>query len=422
NVNQSNEAIKRHASPNETDFFRGLAGALKFNNLQINLFYSHRKQDANADSATIYTFKTDGYNRIPNDINKRKTATVDMGGSHIRWRNEAFNLGLTFVYYSFGGKELNPDPKPYNLFYLRGKSYFNSGMNYSFKAKRFSFKGEAALDADGKWATVNNLLLNPASSVNLIFSYRNYARDYNAFYAKAFSESSGVRNENGFYMGVKLHPFRQWELSAYVDYFRFPWLRYGVNSSSSGRDGLVQVNYKPSEDWQMQLRYKYKEKEKNVIQENGNHTFILPYQQQRWQFRFDYRHSSLELKTQADYNLYTDDSQSQPGWSLTQTFGFAPDKSKFRIDGSLGYFHANDWNSRISIYEKNILYAFYYPSFSGEGLRFYTVVKWKIAPSLTIYLKLANTRYFDRDVIGSDLEEIQGRDKTDVYCLLKYEF
>jgi hypothetical protein len=422
NINQTNEGIKRHASTNETDFFRGLAGSLKFKNLQIGLFYSHRKQDANADSTTVYTFKTDGYNRIPNDINKRRTATVDMGGSHIRWRNESLNVGLTFVYYSFGGKRLNPDPKPYNLFYLRGKSYFNSGINYSYRTKVFSLKGETALDADGKWATVNNLLLNPSSSVNLMFSYRNYARDYNAFYAKAFSESSRVQNETGFYTGIKLHPFRQWELSAYADYFRFPWLKYGVNSSSSGVDGLVQVIYKPLENLQMQLRYKYKEKEKNVIQGNGNNTFILPYRQQRWQFRVDYRRKSLEIKTQANYNLYTDDSHSQPGRSLTQTFGFSPDKSKLQIEGSLGYFHTGDWNSRIYVYEKNILYAFYYPSFYGEGLRFFTVVKWKIAHSLTIYLKLANTRYFDRDVIGSDLEEIHGKDKTDMYCLLKYEF
>ena len=422
NINQMNEGIKRHASTNETDFFRGVAGALKFKNLQISLFYSHRNQDANADSVFIYTFKTDGYNRIPNDINKRRTATVDMSGSHVRWRNESLNLGYTFVYYSFGGKELNPTPQPYNLFYLRGKSYFNTGMNYSFRKKRFSFQGETAMDADGRWATVNNLLINPASSIDWVFSYRNYARDYNAFYSRAFSESSLVQNESGFYTGVKLHPFSRWELSAYADFFRFPWLKYGINSASSGVDDLLQIIYKPKTNLQMQLRYKYKQKEKNVIQENGNRTFVLPYQQQRWQFRIDSRYKNLELKTQADYNLYTDNSRPQPGWALTQSFGFSPDKSKLQIDGSLGYFHTNDWNSRISIYEKNILYAFYYPSFYGEGLRFYTVVKWKIVPSLTIYLKLANTRYFDRDVISSDLEAIQGRDKTDIYCLLKYEF
>ncbi|MDR0768977.1 MAG: helix-hairpin-helix domain-containing protein [Dysgonamonadaceae bacterium] len=420
-VNSSNEGIKRHASPGETDFFRGLAGALKFRDFQINLFCSHRKQDANADSTFIYTFKTDGYNRVPNDVNKRRTATVNMGGSHIRWRNEALNIGLTFVYYTFGDKQLNPKPQPYNLFYLREKSHFNTSLNYGFRTKRLSFKGETALDVNGKWATVNSLLLNPASSVNLVFSCRHYARDYNALYGKAFSETSQVRNETGFYTGVKLRPFARWELSAYADYFRFPWLRYGVNSPSSGVDGLVQIVYSPKENLQMQLRYKYKEKEENVKETTGDYV-ILPYRQQRGQFRIDYRREIWELKMQADYTVYTDDRQLQSGWSLTQTFGFSPDKSKFRVDGSLGYFHTNNWDSRIGIYEKNILYAFSYPSFYGEGLRLYTVVKWKIAPPLTIYLKLANTRYFDRDEIGSDLEVIQGRDKTDASCLLKYKF
>jgi hypothetical protein len=289
--------------------------------------------------------------------------------------------------------------------------------------RKFSFQGETAIDANGKWATVNNLLLNPASSVDLVFSYRNYARDYNAFYSKAFSESSTIQNEKGFYTGIKFHPLRKWELSAYVDYFQFPWLKYGINSPSSGTDGLVQINYKHSDRFQMNLRYKYKEKYKNAIQESGNETFVLPYVQQRWRYQLDYQNGSgFGMKTQADYNLYTSNPESQAGWALTQNFSFAPDKSKFQLDGALAYFHASDWNSRINIYEKNILYAFSFPNYYGEGVRVYSVVKWKITTKLTFYLKLASTHYFDREVIGSGLEEIQGKDKTDIYALCKYNF
>jgi hypothetical protein len=346
-----------------------------------------------------------------------------MAGSHVRWRTETVNIGLTAVYYSFGGKEYKPDPKAYNLFYMREKNYYNTGINYGFRKKRFSFQGEIAIDADGKWATVNNFLLNPASSVDWILSYRNYARDYNAFYAKGFSESSKVQNETGFYTGIKFHPFSKWELSAYVDLFLFPWLKYGVNSPSSGTDGLAQIIYKPGKNLQMQLRYKYKQKSKNVIQENGNETFVLPYEQHRWRYQTAYAlHARWETKTQADYNLYNDYSQRQKGWSLTQSISYSSAKSNFQIDGSLGYFHTSDWNTRISIYEKNILYAFSFPNYYGEGIRFYSVVKWKIAKSATLYLKIAHTKYFDRTVISSDLEEIQGKNKTDLYCLIKYSF
>jgi len=423
NINQKDRGIKRHTSMNENNYFRGVAGTLSRNNTQIHLFYSHRDHDANADSTYIYSFKTDGYNRVPNDIHKKKSVQIDMGGAHIQWRNESFRFGLTAIYYSFGGKELNPTPQTYNLFYLRGKNHFNSGINYEYRDRKISFQGETAMDVSGKWATINNLLINPSSSIDWIISYRNYARDYNAFYGKAFAESSAVQNETGFYTGIRFRPFSKWELSTYIDYFRFPWMKYGVNSPSSGTDGLIQLVYKHNSRLQMNLRYKYKEKYQNQIQEDARKTEVNPYEQERWRFQLDYRNEKgFGLKTQADYNGYSSASKSTTGWSLTQTASFAKPQSNFQIDGALAYFNAGDWNNRISIYEKNILYAFSFPNYYGEGLRFYSVIKWKITSFLTFYCKLATTHYIDRETVSSGLEAIQGKDKTDIYGLIKYQF
>jgi hypothetical protein len=287
NINLTGRGIKRHTSTNEYSFFRGVAGTMSYKDTQFNFFFSHRNHDANADSSYIYTFKTDGYNRVPNDILKKKTAQIDMGGAHIQWRNESFRFGFTAVYYSFGGKELNPNPQTYNLFYLRENYHFNSGMNYEYHDRKISFQGETAVDVSGKWATINNLLLNPASTVDWVLSYRNYARDYNAFYGKAFAESSAVQNENGFYTGIRIRPFRKCELSAYIDYFRFPWLKYGVNSPSSGVDGLIRLAYKHNSRLQMNVRYKYKEKYQNQIQVDARKTEVNPYEQERWRAQLD---------------------------------------------------------------------------------------------------------------------------------------
>ena len=423
NIGLKGQGIKRHTSTNEDSYFRGVAGAINYNKMQFYLFYSHRNHDANADSSFIYSFKTDGYHRVPNDILKKRNATIDVGGTHIQWRNESFRFGFTAVYYSFGGKELNPDPQPYNLFYLRKKRFFNSGLNYEYHDKKISFQGETAMDASGKWATLNNLLITPVSVVDWILSYRNYARDYNAFYSKAFAESSSVQNETGFYTGICFHPFRKWELSAYIDYFQFPWLKFSINSPSSGSDGLIQLVYKHNYRLQMNLRYKYKEKYKNQIQEDARKTEVIPYQQNRWRFQLDYRNEKgFGLKTQADCNVYTSAPSSTTGWSLTQTVSLAKAQSKFHFDGALAYFHAGNWNNRISIYEKNILYAFTFPNYYGEGFRFYSLVEWKPTSSLTIYCKLASTHYFDRKIIGSGLETIQGKDKTDISGLIRYRF
>jgi hypothetical protein len=423
NINQKNTGIKRHVSTNESQYFSGVAGALKWNNTRFVFFYSNRNQDASIDGSTILSFKTDGYHRTYNDLLKRETIHTETFGSNMQWQKEKFSLGLTAVYYSFGGKELNPDLKPYNLFYLRGESGFNSGINYAYRQKIFRFQGETAIDKFGKIATLNHLFLKPVSFIDWVFSIRYYDRGYNAFYGKSFSESTAVQNETGFYTGLKIHLFRKWELSAYWDYFVFPWLKYGVDTPSSGNDALVQLKYNLRPNVQMNLRYKFKEKEKNVNREENHTTGVLPYNQQSWRYQLNYAlHKGLTFKTQADYNLYESAGQNQQAWSITQSVAYVPDQSKFQFNGALAYFHAGDWNTRIYVYETNILYTSNFPVYYGEGLRYYAVVKWKVSKPLTFYLKCASTHYFDKDVIGSGLEEIKGREKTDIYGLIKYDF
>ena len=422
-ISQMNNGIKRHISTNESQYFSGVAGKIKWGNTQINLFYSHRNQDANADSLYIYSFKTDGYHRTYNDLLKRNESQIETFGGHFSWRKDNLSIGLTSVYYSFEGKDLNPELRPYNLFYLRGKNHFNKGINYHYKQRKFSFQGETAVDNSGKIATIHNVFLKPVSFIDWIFSFRYYDKEYNAFYGKGFSESTSIQNETGFYTGLKFQVFRKWEIATYWDYFVFPWLKYNVNAPTSGSDALVQLKYRTNANLQMNLRYKYKEKSKNVNQENEKVTAVLPYEQHRWRYQLNYSlNKKFSFQTQMDYNVYRNDWESSKGKSITQSFSYAPTPAKVQIDGGFAYFQTDNWDTRISIYEKNILYAFSFPTYYGNGLRYYTVIKWKIIKPLTFYFKIASSHYFDRDVIGSGLEEIQGKEKTDVYCLLKYTF
>jgi hypothetical protein len=424
NINQKNTEIKRNVSTNENQYFNGVAGTLKFKQVETSFFFSFRRPDANADSATIYTFKTDGYHRTPNDIEKKNSAEVNLYGAHIQWKNEHLAFRLTATYYSFGRKELNPEPHPYNLYALRGKDHANAGLHYSYYKKKFIFHGETAIDKAGKMASIHNLSFNPASFISWVVSYRYYMKDYNALYAKAFSESSTVQNESGFYTGMKIHLFRRWELAGYWDYYTFPWLKFGIDAPSSGNDILLQLSYHTNENMQMNVRYKWKEKQKNQRLENEYETQVLPYDQHQWRYQFNYQaNPAISLRTQADYKLYKDATAEQSAWSLTQNLTLAPTgKTRFQLEGGFAYFNSAYWNARINIYEKIILYAFSSQNYYGKGLRYYMVVKWKIFNPLTVYLKAASTHYFDRSAIGSGLERIDGKEKSDIYFLIKYKF
>ncbi|GHT42237.1 hypothetical protein AGMMS49965_13370 [Bacteroidia bacterium] len=414
NVATTGGGIKRHTSTGESSYFSGVAGTLKFNNLRLALFYSRRNQDANATDSTILTIKTDGYHRTLGDLQKRAAARTELFGSNAQWRNKSFSLGITAIYYDFIDKMLSPTPHPYNVFTLRGGDHWNMGANYAVQQHKFQFQGETAVDGMGKMATVNHLTVAPTSSMEWAFSFRHYDRAYNALYGKSFSESTAVQNETGFYTGVKIRLPIRCELAAYWDYFSFPWLKYQVNVPSWGHEGSVQLKYQTSETVTLTVRYKQKEKVKNTE----------PYRQQNVRFHLNFLpNDRWHFKTQADFVFYRQEPEpvEAQARSLTQTVSYTGQET-LQIDGGLGYFKTDDWNTRISIYEKNILYAFSFPTYYGEGLRYYAVAKWRITPKLTFYLKCASTHYFDRTVISSGLEEIQGREKTDFYGLLKYLF
>ena len=62
------------------------------------------------------------------------------------------------------------------------------------------------------------------------------------------------------------------------------------------------------------------------------------------------------------------------------------------------------------------------PSFYGKGVRLALSFRWDIVNQLSVSAKLGYTYYADRDVVGTDLEEIEGNIKADIYMLLRWKF
>ncbi|MCL2650293.1 MAG: helix-hairpin-helix domain-containing protein [Candidatus Azobacteroides sp.] len=424
NINKKNAGFKRHFSTNEVDYLRGAALSLEKGNCMLNLLYSHKRANATVTDTEIISFKTDGYNRTYKDLEKKNQAELNLTGADFQWKTADFNIGATAVYYDFGGKTLSPTPQSYNLFYLRRKNNYNAGINYSFQRRILFFQGEIAISRNGARATINTLQFNPASFIAFVASYRNYQKNYQSQYGRTFAEGSSVQNESGFYFGSNVKLKKRWEIATYIDAFKFPWLKYGINAPSEGSDFLIQVNYRLKHSWDMNLRYKDKIKEKNYTPDKAVMTSILPYEQKKIRYQLNYNNSTgLKARLQLDYTFFTGtDKQENKGWMISQSTGYTDMKYPIQIDFGTSYFKTDNWDTRMYAYEKNILYAFSFPTFYGEGIRNYSVLKISILKNITFYAKIAWTHYFDRNEIGSDLEKINGNNKTDANLLLKVKF
>lgn len=140
--------FRRHFSTNENDFFQGAAATVNWKNLDISLFYSYRKLDGSVDSTIVTSFKTDGLHRLVRDREKMRKVAMQTYGGNIRYATPDLCIGLTALSYSFGNYSIQPDPKPYNLFYFRGNRNLNISVDYLLKNRWIKFYGETGHESE----------------------------------------------------------------------------------------------------------------------------------------------------------------------------------------------------------------------------------------------------------------------------------
>lgn len=415
--------FRRHFSTNETNFLRGVAFTLTCKQFDLSFFYSDRKMDAEVDSLAFPSLKTDGLHRLQKDWEKRHTVSMRTYGGSLQYASPDFRFGLTALSYSFGSLAVQPDQKPYNLYYFRGNRNSNLSVNYLLKNGPIKLYGETAVCSNGAMATLNALELTPASYITFLALYRNYSRRYQSFFGNAFSQNSTVQNEKGLYLGFQMVPIPRWKIATYLDFFRFPWLKYGVDAPSGGQEYNVQADYTSGQIFSASIRYQYKLKEKNHSSGQNAGLLIEPYTRQRLRGQISYGLHSCRGISSINGVLYQEGKGVvSKGILISQSISWKPSNLPVQGDCSTAWFHTDNYASRLSAYEKNLLYAFNRPSFYGTGIRIAGSFRWNIRRKFSVSVKLAHTYYTDRDQIGTDAEMIEGSHKTDIYSLIRWKF
>lgn len=422
-INSRQTGIKKHSSSDEFNYFRGMAASYQLGKFSVSGFYSHRRLDAIVENGFITSIKNDGMHRTIKDFEKRNKAVNQLIGINFSYSYNSLHIGSTLVY-NFFNKVLKPEIKPYSVFALQGKDFFNLGIDYSYRWNRFLFSGETAVDKGGSVATLNIVRFSPLAGYQLVLLQRSYSRNYQALFARSVAEGNTVRNENGFYIGLEAKPIKFWKFFAYADFFRFPWLKYGVDKPSSGFDGLIQATYSPMTNITMYGRYRYKKKDKNYRIEESGMKIVIPHFEHKFRYQLGFTlQENFSFRTTVDFVRIRPERKSKSdGFMLTQVVGYSFQQCPVQITVNYSYFDTDDYNSRLTIYERSILNAFSMPSFYGKGMRFALNLRYDINRLLTALVKIGYTSYADREEIGTGLERIAGSSKTDLYFQLRWKF
>ena len=419
--NNRSTGIKRHSSTDEYNYFRGVATTVALTKrLSVSAFYSHRNMDGVVTDGEITSVYKTGLHRSRKEADKKNLLTSQLTGGNVSYQQNHIRLGITGVYYVFN-RLYEPELTGYSKYNIHGNHFYNLGIDYAYRWRRFSFQGETAIGKQG-WASLNRLQYSPVQDIQFMLIHRFYSYDYWAMYAHSFGEGSTVQNEQGYYVGLETTPFSHWRFFVSFDLFSFPWKKYRINKPSRGTDGLIQATFTPRTNLSMYLKYRYKQKERDLTGSKG--TLTLPIFHHQLRYRLNYSLNDVfSSRTTLDYNhFHSQDRAATKGYQVTQMISSQLPWTRLFADVQGSYFCTDDYDSRVYVSEKGLLYTFYTPSFQGRGFRCAVRLRYELNKHWLFITKFGETIYLNRNEIGSGNDLILGNKKADVQMQLRIKF
>jgi len=417
-MGRSTHTITAHSSRSAANYLRGAAATVRLSkSWRVTAFASYRDIDATLNSdGTARTLLTDGYHRTQTEIEKKNnTQRTDLGGS-VGWRRGTLYVNANGVFTHLS-RQLLPNKlnTPYRQYAAEGNDFINASLDYGYNNHRWTVAGETAVNRQGAMASIHSVSCKLSDEWSVMVLHRYYDKRYTALHAHSFSEGGHVQNEHGIYLGANWQPSRRWQLQGYADYAHFPWPRYRVSVSSDAFDALLSTQYQHKR-WTVEGRYRYHIRQRN----DSAKQYIVNRTEQRLRLGVGHTASSqLAWHVQADGISVRMQGTTSYGVMVSE---YASWQWRWlKVEEYAGWFHSDDYESRLYQYERSVRYDFSFPMYYGHGLRYSLMLRADIARRLSATVKLGVTNYFDRSTIGSGLQQVVSHTSmTDLLVQLHY--
>ena len=430
-VRRSTLGILPYTASLESGFFRGIGITRQLGSWQSTLLFSSIGKDGRLGTQPdsvgnsiqeITSLSQTGLHRSQSELSTKNQLRETNLGTNIQYqaRSGKWSAGINALHTQLSIPWIRT-PNRYNQFEFSGRSNTVGSGYFNVSLKNFSFFGESARSSSQGQGTVVGFVSSLSKTVDFSLLWRRYDRHFHSFYATAFAEGTRPINEQGTYLGIQIKPSSKVKLNAYVDFFRFPWLKFRVYAPSQGQEWLVRLSYQPEKILHASIQMKQERKMRNAATEEAtapNYT-LVPILKNQVQANLELGVSpEFSFQSRILWNQVILDQANTQGWMLLQDISFK--REKWKLTARMALFDTETFDNRLYAYEHNALGAFAIPAFSGKGSRQYLLVQYRMHPKLTAYFRIAQTRYADREVISSGMQEIIGPKQTDTVLVLRY--
>lgn len=425
-VSRNGRGIKPYTSAQETNYYRG--AALTYGRkLQFTGFYSNRTRSASEISADTTRFPgTDGYHRTENEFLQKDNLQQTLYGGHIQWELPFGIIGATGYQTTFG-RYIAANDQTYAQYDFEGTSNYAYGLDYTFLAGPAVIFGEIAQSKNGGYGFISGVESELGEDTDITLGYRNYQKEFQSILGNGFGEVSGQpKNEEGIYLGMRHIIGEKVTLSAYIDQFRFPGLRFGTNQPTQGFDWLAraEVDFTSDLNFYVQLRSEIEDDEYEVLDSFGRSRRRLG-EAQRSSFRANLEYwvnPNVRLRTRGEaVRSRQAGEEMELGYLLYQDLRLQI-KDELSLDTRLSMFDTESFATRVYQFENDLLYVFAIQSLFNKGQRMYVLLNYEPFNFLEFWAKFGITVYEDTQVIGSGLNQIEGDRRSEIGIQARLRF
>lgn len=418
--------LRPYSSSNEASFFRGIATTVNLmQNIELNTFISYRRRDAslktNDGLTTLQNIGITGLHRTATELKNQRSLGQFVYGGVLQYVSSNLNLGFT-GYQSRYEHTFITGNSLYNKYAFTGKNLVNTGFHYNYTFKNIYFYGETAHSLKSGWAIVNGAMASLSKQVSAVLLHRNYDKDYHSFFSNGVGEGTEINNEKGWYAGLNYAPSKRWTFSVYGDYFKFPWLRYRVDSACSGYEVLGQVAYTPTKTFKVLARYKREIKPQNA-DAGSKYPYLQDVNKENYRIECNWQlNKRISFQHRLEAAHYKKGNVNELGYLAYQDVNFQLLPSKVTSNIRLAYFNTPSYNSRLYAYEDDVLYGSSFGNYHSKGFRTFINSRYRLLRNMDVWGRYAIYIYKGVEKIGSGLDEIEGNKKSDFKVQVRYQF
>ena len=391
NVRRFSTGIRAVAPTSEGDFLRGTAVTLSNSRAE----------------GTLFAGRTFG-------------STDNCLGANITYRHALFKIGARIVGYSHSDTCGTSAEKWRRLWQPTG---FNVAADYHAILFKQLLFGEIGVNQNGAVGVLQALITSPIPTLKIAIIFRHYDKHYTNSLGHAFGTNSKNAGETGIYLTGDYVLSRRITLNLYADYYRLTILTYRTDAPVQGLDMGLSGEINLTRSSVLNVKYSFRSKPENSpesvyykqIQEHHKHKIRLIWSNSPI--------AALKLKTELDWilNRYPMSQTRRSGILLYQDIILNFPKPSISLHTRFAYFDTDSYDERLYAYENDVYYAFSIGSYYYKGIRGYLLLRYKYK-WISLWLRVAQTYYIDRQVISSGLTQIDKPHKTEIKAQVMFSW